>query len=165
METKARDWQGWLREHTSRLLLFARAQTRCEADAEDVLQDALVECWRRSKGATPELPLVYATLRRRAIDLARSTDRRVAREETVVADIETVCWFDDALTKAEAASILDRAMKKMPEKFREVMLLKIWGGLTFVQVAETLDIPMNTAASRYRYGLAFLRKDTELSQS
>ena len=50
--------------------MFARTQTRSEADAEDVLQDAIVEAARKSHGAPPDLPLVYATLRRRAMDLA-----------------------------------------------------------------------------------------------
>jgi RNA polymerase sigma-70 factor (ECF subfamily) len=35
--------------------------------------------------------------------------------------------------------------------------LKLWEGLTFEQIAEALDIPANTAASRYRYGLDKLR--------
>ncbi len=165
METKSQDWHGWLREHAARLLLFARAQTRCEADAEDVLQDALVECWRRGNGHAPDLPLVYSTIRRRSIDLARGMDRRSRREEAVMADAKTVCWFDDTLEKAETAQLLDQAMKRMPEKFREVIVLKIWGELTFAQVAETLDIPMNTAASRYRYGLNYLKKDNLLSHS
>lgn len=111
METPTHDWQSWLREHTPRLLLFARAQTRCEADAE------------------------------------------------------TACWFDDTLAKTETSNLLEQAMKRIPEKFREVMVLKIWGELTFAQVAEALDIPMNTAASRYRYGQEFLKKDNFLSQS
>ena len=42
---------------------------------------------------------------------------------------------------------------------REVLVLKIWNGLTFEQIARTLDIPPNTAASRYRYALAALRKE------
>jgi len=36
-------------------------------------------------------------------------------------------------------------------------VLKIWGGLTFQEVAGILDIPSNTAASRYRYALEALR--------
>jgi len=39
-----------------------------------------------------------------------------------------------------------------------VVTLKIWGELTFAEIAEALEIPANTAASRYRYGLAELRK-------
>jgi RNA polymerase sigma-70 factor (ECF subfamily) len=49
-------------------------------------------------------------------------------------------------------------MKKLPDYYREILTLKIWGELTFEQIAETLDIPMNTAASRYRYALQQLRR-------
>jgi RNA polymerase sigma-70 factor (ECF subfamily) len=38
-----------------------------------------------------------------------------------------------------------------------VVHLKLWEGLTFEQIAGALDIPLNTAASRYRYGLDKLR--------
>ena len=40
-------WAAWLKEHGSKLLLFARHQTRSIADAEDVLQDALVKLSRK----------------------------------------------------------------------------------------------------------------------
>lgn len=159
----ATNWQPWLTEHGARLLLFARTQSRCEADAEDLLQDALVEASRKCEGRPPDLPLVYATLRRRAIDLARSTDRRGAREESAMREVET-CWFDDTIEKKESAQLIDWAMKKMPKKFREVLMLKIWSELTFAQIADTLGIPLNTAASRYRYGLEMLRRDTNLKR-
>jgi RNA polymerase sigma-70 factor (ECF subfamily) len=59
--------------------------------------------------------------------------------------------------------VIDGAIKKMPEKFREVVILKIWSELTFAQIAEALDIPLNTAASRYRYGLEILKRDANLT--
>ena len=161
MSNPTANWSAWLADHIPKLLLFARTQTRSEADAEDVLQDAIVEAARKSHGAPPDLPLVYATLRRRAVDLARSTDRRTAREEAA-SDVTEICWFDDRIEQQETARLIDRAMKRMPEKFREVVMLKIWSELTFAQIAETLDIPLNTAASRYRYGLESLRRDTNL---
>jgi RNA polymerase sigma-70 factor (ECF subfamily) len=36
--------------------------------------------------------------------------------------------------------------------------MKVWGGRTFAEIGEILDISMNTAASRYRYGIEALRK-------
>jgi RNA polymerase sigma-70 factor (ECF subfamily) len=39
-----------------------------------------------------------------------------------------------------------------------VVTLKIWGELTFEEIAQVLEVPANTAASRYRYGLEALRK-------
>lgn len=161
MSDPTANWPAWLADHSPKLLLFARTQTRSEADAEDVLQDAIVEASRKSHGALPDLPLVYVTLRRRAVDLARRTDRRTAREEAST-EGTAMCWFDDHIEKQETARAIDQAMKRMSEKFREVVILKIWSDLTFAQIAETLNIPLNTAASRYRYGLESLRRDTNL---
>ena len=161
MNDPTANWPAWLAEHSPKLMLFARTQTRSEADAEDVLQEAIVEAARKSHGVPPDLPLVYVTLRRRAVDLARSTDRRTAREETVI-EITENYWFDYRIEQQETALLIDRAMKRMPKKFREVVMLKIWSELTFAQIAETLDIPLNTAASRYRYGLESLRRDANL---
>ncbi len=164
MSDNSLNWNDWLGKHGPQLLLFARTQTRCEADAEDLLQEAVVESAGKSEGNPPDLPLVYATLRRRAIDLARKTDCRTAREEVTTERSED-CWFDDTIEQKETAWLIDRAIKNMPEKFREVVMLKIWSELTFAQIAQTLDIPLNTAASRYRYGLEILKRDANLKES
>ena len=153
-------WGGWLDEHANRLLLFARQQCRRPADADDVVQEALVEAWQRAGGEqVPPLPLVYATIRRRAIDRARSEDRRAARErESLPADD---AWFDADPADREFSVQVEAAVKKLPPEQAEVVLLKLWSGLTFAEIAETLAIPANTAASRYRYGLETLRADLE----
>ena len=164
MSDNSLNWNDWLGKHGPQLLLFARTQTRCEADAEDLLQEALVESAGKNEGTPPDLPLVYTTLRRRAIDLARKTDRRTTREEVTTERSED-CWFDDTIEQKETAWLIDRAIKNMPEKFREVVMLKIWSELTFAQIAQTLDIPLNTAASRYRYGLEILKRDANLKES
>ncbi len=154
------DWQRWIADHAPRLLLFARQQTRCEADAQDLVQDSVVECWRRhADGATPPLPLVFATIRRRAIDLARSTERRTRRESA--SEPAADCWFDSSAEERERTRMIQHALSQLPVMYREVITLKLWGGLTFAEIAEALDIPANTAASRYRYALEELRKLTK----
>src|ERR1017187_4161428 len=50
------------------------------------------------------------------------------------------------------------ALAELPAEQRAVVHLKLWDGLTFEQIAGALDIPLNTAASRYRYGLDKLRE-------
>jgi RNA polymerase sigma-70 factor (ECF subfamily) len=47
---------------------------------------------------------------------------------------------------------------QLPSEQREVVVLKIWGGLTFAQIAEQLELSAHTAASRYRYALSKLRE-------
>jgi len=117
-----------------------------------------VETWlRQADGAPPPLALVFATIRRRAADWGRSLDRRTAREAAAQADT-VECWFDCGIEERERSGLIEDAMRKLQPNYREVVTLKTWGGLTFAEIAEALEIPANTAASRYRYGLEELRR-------
>ena len=145
------NWYAWLKANAARYLLFARSQARCEADAQDLIQEVLVEVWRRSAGEEPEDALVFRTIRRRAIDLGRRTDRRVRREQAARD------WWQPPEEEAGGDAELESAVQALPARLREVVLLKIWGGLTFAQIADTLGVPLATAASRYRYALEHLR--------
>ncbi len=156
------DWQKWLAEYGSRLMLFARQQTRCEADAEDVMQAALIRTWKTHQGKPDDqvVGLAYTNIRRCAIDLGRSDDRRRRREDQAVQERgEQVAWFE--LPEDDTSRALQVALTRIPEKFREVITLKIWGELTFDQIGKALDISPNTAASRYRYGMDAMRKALE----
>ena len=146
-------WHVWLEANAGRYLLFARSQARCEADAQDLLQEALVEVWRRSAGRPPDEALVYQTIRRRAIDLGRRTDRRV-RRETATDD----WWQPPDSGESGRDAELAAAVKALPTHLREVVVLKVWSGLTFRQIADALSLPPATAASRYRYALDHLRE-------
>ena len=65
---------------------------------------------------------------------------------------------DEANPWAEAVAIRD-ALGSLPPEQREVVILKVWHGLTFAEIGAALDIPDNTAASRYRYALQKLRRE------
>ena len=153
-EPSSDEWRSWLRTSGPRFLLYARQQTRTGSDAEDVLQDALVESWKRSDGMPPDA-LVFATIRRRAIDLARSSDRRSVRE--IEASTPDTDWFSPDVEERETQRLLEDAVKSLQPNYREVVTLKIWGGLTFQEIAEATGVPLNTAASRYRYAIEGLR--------
>lgn len=162
-------WKEWFRKNGTRLLLFARARTRTEADAQDVLQDAILRLWKsysEKEGGylkPPPLALAYTALRNAAIDQARRNTRRDRREQNsayVVRETDQAQnWFGTStIEETERAQIIQEAIQQIPEKFQEVLTLKIWGEQTFAEIAETLNIPLNTAASRYRYALESLRK-------
>jgi RNA polymerase sigma-70 factor (ECF subfamily) len=155
------DWRRWLDEHASKFLLFARQKARSESDAQDLVQDAVIEAIeRKGQGELPAAGLVFTTIHRRAIDWGRREARRTGRE-SVAMEGRTEPWFDSTLEEKERAKLIQDAMGKLPEIYREVITLKIWGELTFAQIAQSLEIPPNTAASRYRYGLEELRKLTK----
>jgi RNA polymerase sigma-70 factor, ECF subfamily len=157
METPANAWKQWLAENGPRLLLFARGWSTCRQDAEDLVQDAIVRMWHHQAEKShcpPDLPLVFSTIRFCGLNHHRSESRRRKREESVIYlnDFQDV-WLDPVLEDDEEAIILRDAVQQLSEKLREVVVLKFWGGLTFLQISETLAISPNTAASRYRYAL------------
>ncbi len=153
------EWRRWIADHAPKVLLFARQLARSEADAQDVVQEALAESWQRTGRGTPPLPLLFATIRRRAVDLARRENRRVHREQVVLVN-DAQPWFDTGVEQREFSRIVQNALAELPPEQREVITLKIWGELTFAEIGQALGIPANTAASRYRYGLSELRKLT-----
>lgn len=164
-------WREWIEEYGPRLFLFAKNQTRSNEDAQDVLQDAIVKLVVKMRsgefvgGQDAWQPYLYATIRRLAIDLSRKDDRRKRRENNVSADLEAEQfeafhpWFDAEGGDDETRSQLENALKSLPEKFSEVIIMKVWGERTFAEIGEALEISQNTAASRYRYGLEALKRE------
>ncbi len=159
--TTQADWEQWLNDHAPKFLLFARQQARCEADAQDLVQEAVVEAMRWTEdGNPPAPPLVFATIHRRAIDLARREDRRTGREQAAM-ERQPAAWFDTSVEDREQQQLMQGALSQLPAMYREVITLKVWGELTLAEIAGTLGIPANTVASRYRYGLEALRRLTK----
>jgi RNA polymerase sigma-70 factor (ECF subfamily) len=162
-------WRDWLTEHGGKLLLFARQQTRRPEDAEDALQEALVKLAKKVDsgsfvgGQEAWLPFLYTQVRREAIDMGRRNDRRRRREEAVVEDERSAetrqdAWFQSAGCGEEREGMIEEALRDLPPKFAEVITMKIWGDRTFAEIGDVLGISLNTAASRYRYGIEALRK-------
>jgi RNA polymerase sigma-70 factor (ECF subfamily) len=153
------NWKSCFSEIGPGLLLFARQWTRSAADAEDIVQEAFVKFWRRNHNINNRA-LLYATVRSIALDFIRRDKRRVRREATVFAEADPAIepefeWKD------ETQSALGAAVGCLPHDQREVLVLKIWNELTFSEIAGALDISQNTAASRYRYALANLKKSLQ----
>jgi RNA polymerase sigma-70 factor (ECF subfamily) len=138
-------------------VLFARQFVRTSADAEDIVQDAFVRFWRKEH-SIENRGLLYATVRSVALDLLRRDARRARREANAALEVEqtTLPQFDfDDGSQRELAAAIDL----LPVEQREVLVMKIWNELTFAEIAGALEISQNTAASRYRYALAALKKN------
>lgn len=62
------------------------------------------------------------------------------------------------LERDELRTLLERALDYIPAEQKEVVIMKEFQGLKFIEIAEILGIPINTAKSRMYYGLHALRK-------
>ena len=74
----------------------------------------------------------------------------------MAADADTSADFEPEADPRLAA--LARSLPSLPAEQREVVVLKVWGDLTFEQIGEQLQISPNTAASRWRYAMEALRR-------
>lgn len=154
-------WKTCYRELAPKLLLFARQWLAEPADAEDVVQTAFVKFWKRQPDAQREhYPLLYAAVRSTALDLLRGSERRARREAEPAVSVlrEDATFFDTTVEQREDAALVEGALRSLPTDQREVLVLRIWGGLTFAEIAGTLGESINTVASRHRYALEALRR-------
>jgi RNA polymerase sigma-70 factor, ECF subfamily len=147
-------------DHAGALFAFLLNLTRSEADTRDLLQELFVKLARQPallRGVRQERSFLLRMAHNSAIDLVR---RRQARRENAAGpdgpavDLFAPAADPDTQTFRKA---LAGGLEELPAEQRAVVHLKLWEGLTFEEIAATLDIPLNTAASRYRYGLDKLR--------
>jgi RNA polymerase sigma-70 factor, ECF subfamily len=150
-------WADWLDRHGPALVLLARQWAPTRADAEDVVQEAFVRFWRDPHRAADPVAYLYACVKHCALDWQRGRARR-ARREQAAARPETEPLFAGPAEQAERRAAIAAALGTLPAEQREVLVLKVWGGLSFPQIAGALGVSANTAASRYRYALAKLRE-------
>jgi RNA polymerase sigma-70 factor (ECF subfamily) len=151
------DWRGWLARHGAALVLFARQWASCHADAEDAVQEGFVRFWRSRERADDATAYLYACVRGVAIEMGRSSLRRDRREQASARG-EAAPLFACPVEQDERRAAIESALAQLPAPQREVVVLKIWAGLTFPQIAAALGVPNDTAASRYRYAIAKLRE-------
>jgi RNA polymerase sigma-70 factor (ECF subfamily) len=152
------DWKVCFAEAAPGLVLFARQFVRSIADAEDIVQEAFVRFWRKQHSIRNRA-LLFATVRSISLDLLRRDVRRARREADAFADAEQSTPAPQFDNTSESQQALAAAIDRLPAEQREVLIMKIWNELTFADIAAVLEISQNTAASRYRYALAALRKN------
>jgi RNA polymerase sigma-70 factor, ECF subfamily len=147
-------------EHAQAVFGFVLNLLRDESDTHDVLQELFAKLARHPQllhNVRDERGYLLRLAHNQAIDLIR---RRAAREKKSEAFAAHGCTLFAATTGPDEqalAAALAEAMGDLPPEQRAVAHLKLWEKLTFEQIADTLDIPANTAASRYRYALDKLR--------
>jgi RNA polymerase sigma-70 factor, ECF subfamily len=137
------------------LILYGRALGLSHGEAEDVLQETFMALMQKSE--PPREPEHYClrSFRNRALNYKRSLWRRMTRE------LESRRWFERSSPEdpAERAAML--GLEQLPTEQREAVVLKIWNRYTFEEIGALLDIPPNTAAGRYRYGLQKIKNQLE----
>jgi RNA polymerase sigma factor (sigma-70 family) len=146
-------------EHASSLVLFARQW--CSAP-DDIVQDAFVMLARQKVMPDRVVPWLYRVVRNGVITASRRTHRRRRREERAasVEGVRSDSWFEstDDRIDAERAS---RLLADLDAETREAIVARLWGGLTFEEIARLQGCSLSTTYRRYQAGLARLQERLE----
>jgi RNA polymerase sigma-70 factor (ECF subfamily) len=140
--------------HAPALVLFARQWC---GTPEDVVQEAFVALARQR--ALPDQPVawLYRVVRNGAISHGRADRRREAREARAS---RPEAWFesaDDRLAAHEAT----RLLAELDPETREIVVARLWGGLSFDAIAQLVGSSISTAHRKYQSGLARLQSRLE----
>ena len=137
-----------LDRHAPALALYA---AQWSAAADDIVQEAFIRLIAQRIAPEPPLPWLYAVVRNLAISEQRSTFRRERREQ-VAARLRS--RSDDHESTIELAD----ALEQLDPEIREIIVARLWGELTFDDIAVLVGLSSSTAHRRYQEGLATLRR-------
>ena len=172
-----RRFAEWGREHGHAIrgyvLALVRGFAGCggrSADlADDITQEVFFRAWQarrryREQGTARAYLLRIAD--RLVCDRGRRArpsgkGREITLDEELWRQVEPISPGSepaDKLVRAEAAEQLTEALDNLSPQQRRVLLLRYYGQLTFAEIAETMDCPLNTTLSHCRRGLMVLRK-------
>jgi RNA polymerase sigma-70 factor, ECF subfamily len=144
------------------------------AEADDVAQEVFTRHWReprRFDAGRGELGSYLRLMARsRALDLWRREHAATrARDRLAMLTVPDEVPLDERPETAAAQRAMrapvGAAMRRLPERQREALLLAYWGGLTADEIARHSGVPLGTAKSRIRMGLDRLRDDDELQSA
>ena len=149
-------------------LVFGLALKVCRSHAlaEEVTQEVFVQVWDqagrfdRERGSARSWIATIA--HRRAVDVVRKAQSAANREEAVASDPPLGDVADDVIDLDEMERVR-AAMGSLSPLQREAIELAYFGGLTYREVAERLDVPLGTVKTRMRDGLARIRETMEWS--
>jgi len=139
------------------LYRYLRTILQSAEEAEDILQETFIDSLKQIRriGIHNLRAYLFQAAKNKALMVLRTSRRR-----NVDVNTDSLSWIDASACSGEdreAEIDLSRALQKLPLEQKEVLVLKLSEGLTFKEIGETLNISQNTAASRYRLGLARLR--------
>jgi RNA polymerase sigma factor (sigma-70 family) len=142
-----------LDDHGAALVLYA--QQLCNRP-EDVVQEAFIRLVQHRPAPENVVAWLYRVVRNEAINSSRAAARRTRHEQWAVVG-KPESWFvptsDDKIDSQAAVA----ALETLPANQREVIVLRIWGGQSFEEIAQLVGKSTSTVHRRYEMGLEALR--------
>jgi RNA polymerase sigma-70 factor (ECF subfamily) len=151
-----------LLEHTAWMTTLARGLVLDEGEAEDLVQQALVEVAERRPDRPRSLfGWLRSVVQNQARKAHRSQLRRRGRELAAARPERLTATPADVVERAEMHRLVVDRVLALPEPYREAVLLRYFEELSAAEVAERQDVPLATARTRLQRGLERLRRELD----
>lgn len=150
----------WFETYAKALVLYARQWLDGSA-AEDMVQEVFARLMAQRRLPDNPKAWLFRSVRNASISELRVRQRRRKYEERMGEG--QAQWFEDRPDALIDGATAESALGSLDDEDREIVVLRIWGGLTLREIAETVDQPVSTVFHRYQSGLGAIRKRLESS--
>ena len=141
---------------------LARRHVRQHADAEDAVQDVLIDVWRNAarfdSTIASEATFIATIAHRRLVDRHRKQSRRVATQTMVEEPVLRDRSHHAELEEREDAQRVRQFMSRLRAEEKRVLELGLLEGLSQSQISEASGMPLGTVKTHTRRGLKRLRE-------
>ena len=174
MENQVHDFEHIYRIYFSKMKRFAKEYVLSEDDAENLVQDVFVELWEKRSHFMNRVNLIaflFTSVKNRAINLLR---RRVIEQKatnqlqeeymiTIQMHLDSLEALDQNIfSEQDIDELISSAIDSLPEKCREIFILSKIEGKKQKEVAEILNISVNTVETQI--GIAYKKLKTKLKK-
>lgn len=151
-------FEALVKRHQKPLLNFF-VRMGAYSDSEDLVQDTFVRLYRYRERYQPTAKFttfLYVLAHRVWADLGRKTQRRDRLSASLQTEVETCSQTADA--SPMPVMDVEAALDKLSDKLRDVIVLNIYQGLRYQEIADVLNIPLGTVKSRINLAITALRE-------
>ena len=129
--------------------------------AEDMAQEAFLRGWVNLSSFRPQSSLrnwLYRIAVNATLDVLRRKPEEALEDEVAQMIPDQEAGPEATLIEKERVALLQQAMHALPEAARSVLVLREYGGLSYQEIANVLDVPVGTVMSRLNYARNRLRE-------
>jgi RNA polymerase sigma-70 factor, ECF subfamily len=149
------DLAAWFEAHNRPLALYAR-QWLDDAAAADVVQDAFVKLLAQKRRPENVRGWLFRAVRNAALDEIRR--RRIRAHHAGAVAASRSMWFQPGDDEEHDALAAQAALKRLPPEQGELIVMRIWGRMTYEQMAGVTGESVSAVYSRCSAALETLRR-------
>lgn len=165
-----------VRRYFRQVFLFIKTFIKQDQEAEDITQETFVKIWKNLKKFDTEKKFktwIFQIAKNTCIDYLRKNKKMVSadslQEEQMAISLEHMTdasplpeeLFDSLGFEKKLEEVLDT----LPENYKQTVSMHLQQDLTFQEISEILNEPLNTVKSRYRRALLSLRQNISRNNS